>query len=173
MLGDERIESRTLIWAAGVAASPAAAWLGIATARGGRVPVMSDLSLPGNPEIFVIGDTAQVEGPGGQPLPGVAPVAKQEGAYVARVIAARIAGKRAPAPFRYRNLGNLATIGRKEAVVDFGRLQLTGRIAWLVWGLAHIYFLIGFRNRTAVAVDWLWSYLTYQRGARLITGQEM
>jgi len=173
VLGDERIESRTLIWAAGVAASPAAAWLGIATARGGRVPVMSDLSLPGNPEIFVIGDTAQVEGPGGQPLPGVAPVAKQEGAYVARVIAARIAGKRPPAPFRYRNLGNLATIGRKEAVVDFGRLQLTGRFAWLVWGLAHIYFLIGFRNRMAVAVDWLWSYLTYQRGARLITGQEM
>ncbi len=173
VLGDERIESRTLIWAAGVAASPAAAWLGIATARGGRVPVMSDLSLPGNPEIFVIGDTAQVEGRGGQPLPGVAPVAKQEGAYVARVIAARIAGKRPPAPFRYRNLGNLATIGRKEAVVDFGRLQLTGRFAWLVWGLAHIYFLIGFRNRMAVAVDWLWSYLTYQRGARLITGQEM
>jgi len=173
VLGEERIESRTLIWAAGVAASPAAAWLGIAPARGGRVPVMSDLSLPGNPEIFVIGDTAQVEGRGGQPLPGVAPVAKQEGAYVARVIAARIAGKRAPAPFRYRNLGNLATIGRKEAVVDFGRLQLTGRFAWLVWGLAHIYFLIGFRNRMAVAVDWLWSYLTYQRGARLITGQEM
>ncbi len=173
VLGDERIESRTLIWAAGVAASPAAAWLGIAPARGGRVPVMSDLSLPGNPEIFVIGDTAQVEGRGSQPLPGVAPVAKQEGAYVARVIAARIAGKRPPAPFRYRNLGNLATIGRKEAVVDFGRLQLTGRLAWLVWGLAHIYFLIGFRNRMAVAVDWLWSYLTYQRGARLITGQEM
>jgi NADH:ubiquinone reductase (H+-translocating) len=173
VLGDERIESRTLIWAAGVAASPAAAWLGIAPARGGRVPVMSDLSLPGNPEICVIGDTAQVEGPGDQPLPGVAPVAKQEGAYVARVIAARIAGKRPPGPFRYRNLGNLATIGRKEAVVDFGRLQLTGRFAWLVWGLAHIYFLIGFRNRMAVAVDWLWSYLTYQRGARLITGQEM
>jgi NADH dehydrogenase len=173
VLGDERIESRTLIWAAGVAASPAAAWLGIAPARGGCVPVMSDLSLPGKPEVFVIGDTAQVEGLGGQPLPGVAPVAKQEGAYVARVIAARIAGKRAPAPFRYRNLGNLATIGRKEAVVDFGRLQLTGRFAWLVWGLAPIYFLIGFRNRMAVAVDWLWSYLTYQRGARLITGQEM
>jgi NADH:ubiquinone reductase (H+-translocating) len=173
VLGDERIESRTLIWAAGVAASPAAAWLGIAPARGGRVPVMSDLSLPGKPEVFVIGDTAQVEGRGGQPLPGVAPAAKQEGAYVARVIAARIAGERAPAPFRYRYLGNLATIGRKQAVVDFGRLQLTGRFAWLVWGLAHIYFLIGFRNRMAVAVDWLWSYLTYQRGARLITGQEM
>ncbi len=177
VLGDERIESRTLIWAAGVAASPAAGWLGIASGRGGRVSVMADLSLPGHPEIFVIGDTAEVEGPDGQPLPGVAPVAKQEGAYVGRVIAARIAariaGARPPTPFRYRNLGNLATIGRKEAVVDFGRLQLTGRIAWLVWGLAHIYFLIGFRNRMAVAVDWLWSYLTYQRGARLITGQEM
>jgi NADH dehydrogenase len=172
-LGDERIESRTLIWAAGVAASSAAGWLGIAPGRGGRVPVTADLSVPEHPEIFVIGDTAQVEGPGGQPLPGVAPVAKREGAYVARVIAARIAGKSPPAPFRYRNLGNLATIGRREAVVDFGWLQLTGRIAWLVWGLAHIYFLIGFRNRMAVAVDWLWSYLTYQRGARLITGQEM
>ena len=173
VFGDERIESRTLIWAAGVAASLASTWLGIVPGRGGRVPVTADLSLPGHPEIFVIGDTAQIDGPDGQPLPGVAPVAKQEGAYVARVIAARIAGKRPPAPFRYANLGNLATIGRKEAVVDFGRLQLTGRIAWLVWGLAHIYFLIGFRNRMAVAVDWLWSYLTYQRGARLITGQEM
>ena len=172
VLDDERIESRTLIWAAGVAASPAATWLGVEPGRGGRVAVTPDLSLPGHPEIFVIGDTAQVEGPDGA-LPGVAPVAKQEGAYVARVIAARVAGKRPPGPFRYRNLGNLATIGRKEAVVDFGRLRLTGRIAWLVWGLAHIYFLIGFRNRMAVAVDWLWSYLTYQRGARLITGQEM
>jgi len=172
VLDDERIESRTLIWAAGVAASPAATWLGVEPGRGGRVAVTSDLSLPEHPEIFVIGDTAQVEGPNGA-LPGVAPVAKQEGAYVARVIAARIAGKRPPGPFRYRNLGNLATIGRREAVVDFGRLRLTGRIAWLVWGLAHIYFLIGFRNRMAVAVDWLWSYLTYQRGARLITGQEM
>jgi NADH dehydrogenase len=172
-LGDERIESRTLIWAAGVVASPAAGWLGIAPGRGGRAPVAADLSVPEHQEIFVIGDTAQVEGPGGQPLPGVAPVAKQEGAYVARVIAARIAGNSPPAPFRYRNLGNLATIGRKEAVVDFGRMKLTGRFAWLVWGLAHIYFLIGFRNRMAVAVDWLWSYLTYQRGARPITGQEM
>ena len=172
VLGDERIESRTLIWAAGVAASPAATWLGVEPGRGGRVPVTRDLSLSEHPEIFAIGDTAQVAGPSGV-LPGVAPVAKQEGAYVARVIAARIAGKRAPLPFRYRDLGNLATIGRKEAVVDFGRLQLTGRLAWLVWGLAHIYFLIGFRNRMAVAVDWLWSYLTYQRGARLITGQEM
>jgi len=172
VLNGERIDSRTLIWAAGVAASPAADWLGIAPGRGGRVPVDPDLTVPGHPEIFVVGDTAQVEGPHG-PLPGVAPVAKQEGAYVARVIAARLAGKPAPPPFRYRDLGNLATIGRKEAVVDFGRLKLTGRLAWLVWGLAHIYFLIGFRNRIAVAVDWLWSYLTYQRGARLIIGEDV
>jgi NADH:ubiquinone reductase (H+-translocating) len=170
-IGDERIESRTLIWAAGVAASPAAAWLRITPGRAGRVPVGADLTIPGHPEIFVVGDTAQVAGPAG-PLPGVAPVAKQEGAYVARFIATRIAGKPSPVPFRYRDYGNLATIGRREAVADFGWLRLTGRIAWLAWGAAHIYFLIGFRNRMAVAVDWLWSYLTYQRGARLITGQD-
>ena len=169
VLGDERIESRTLIWAAGVAASAAADWLGIGAGRGGRVPVGPDLSVPGHPEIFVIGDTAQVEGPHG-PLPGVAPVAKQQGAYVARVIAARLAGKPAPLPFRYRDFGNLATIGRKEAVADFGWVKLTGRLAWLVWGVAHIFFLIGFRNRLTVALEWLLSYLTYQRGARLITG---
>jgi NADH dehydrogenase FAD-containing subunit len=170
-LESERIESRTLIWAAGVAASPAAQWLGIEPARGGRVAVGPDLSVPGHPEIFVIGDTAEVAGPQG-PLPGVAPVAKQEGAYVAQVISARLLGKPAPAPFRYRSIGNLATIGRKSAVIDFGWLRLTGRLAWLVWGVAHIFFLIGFRNRMAVAVDWLWSYLTYQRGARLITGED-
>jgi len=172
VLGDERIDSRTLIWAAGVAASPAAAWLGIKPGPGGRVPVGPDLTLPGHPEIFVIGDTAQVEGARG-PLPGVAPVAKQQGAYVARVIAARLIGRPPPAPFRYGDFGNLATIGRREAVVDFGWLRLTGRIAWLVWGAAHIYFLIGFRNRIVVAIDWLWSYLTYKRGARLITGLDM
>jgi len=171
-IGNERIDSRTVIWAAGVAASPAAAWLGIEPGRGGRVPVGPDLTLPGHPEIFVIGDTAQVEGTNG-PLPGVAPVAKQQGAYVARVIAARLAGKPPPGPFRYRDFGNLATIGRHQAVVDFGWLRLTGRVAWLAWGMAHIYFLIGFRNRLAVVIDWLWSYITYQRGARLITGQDM
>jgi NADH:quinone reductase (non-electrogenic) len=171
VLDGERIESRTLIWAAGVAASPAAQWLGIAPGRGGRVPVGPDLTVPGHPEVFVIGDTADVQGARG-PLPGVAPVAKQQGAYVARVIAARLAGKPPPPPFHYRDLGNLATIGRREAVVDLGWLKLTGRLAWLVWGLAHIYFLIGFRNRMAVAIDWLWSYLTYQRGARLIVGDD-
>jgi NADH:ubiquinone reductase (H+-translocating) len=160
MLGDERIESCTLIWSAGVVASPPAEWLGVAPGRGGRVPIGPDLTLPGPPEIFVIGDTALVEGPR-EPLPGVAPVAKQQGAYVTRVIAARLAGKPPPPPFRYLDFGNLATTGRREAVVDFGRLKLTGRIAWPVWGVAHIYFLIGFRNRIVVALDWFWSYLTY------------
>jgi len=168
-LGAERIESRTLIWAAGVAASPVADWLAAERDRGGRVIVAPDLTFPDDPAIFVIGDCARVEGPAG-PLPGVAPVAKQQGAYVARVIRARLAGRPAPAPFRYRDYGNLATIGRREAVADFGWLRLTGRVAWLVWSGAHIYFLIGFRNRLTVALDWLWSYLTYQRGARLITG---
>jgi len=172
VVGNTRIDGRTLIWAAGVAASPAAIWLGIEPGRGGRAPVGTDLTVPGHPEIFVIGDTAQVAGPGG-PLPGVAPAAKQQGAYVARAIAARLAGKPPPGPFRYRDFGNLATIDRHQAVVDFGWLRLTGRLAWLAWGVAHIYFLIGFRNRLAVAIDWLWSYITYQRGARLITGQDM
>jgi len=172
VVGNTRIDGRTLIWAAGVAASPAAIWLGIEPGRGGRAPVGTDLTVPGHPEIFVIGDTAQVAGLGG-PLPGVAPAAKQQGAYVARAIAARLAGKPPPGPFRYRDFGNLATIGRHQAVVDFGWLRLTGRLAWLAWGVAHIYFLIGFRNRLAVAIDWLWSYITYQRGARLITGQDM
>ena len=170
-LGGMRIEARTILWAAGVAASPAAQWLGVDPGSGGRVSVGPDLTVPGNPLIFVIGDTAEVIAPHG-PLPGVAPVAKQEGAYVAKVIAARLAGKADPPPFRYYSIGNLATIGRKEAVVDLGWLRLTGRVAWLVWGSAHIYFLTGFRNRTTVAIDWLWSYLTYQRGARLITGDD-
>jgi NADH dehydrogenase len=171
LLGDARIESRTLIWAAGVTASPAAAWLGVEPGRGGRVPVGDDLSLAGHPEVFVIGDTALVEGRRGQ-LPGVAAVAKQQGAYAARIILARLRGKPAPGPFRYRDFGSLATIGRKAAVADLGWLRLTGRVAWLLWGGVHIYFLIGFRNRMAIAIDWLWSYLTYQRGARLITGED-
>jgi NADH dehydrogenase len=167
MLDTERIESRTVIWAAGVRASPAAEWLALETAGDGRVPVGVDLTVARHPEIFVIGDTAKVEGPDGQPLPGIATAAKQQGKYVARAITARLAG-RTPPPFRYRNLGNLATIGRREAVADFGWLRLSGRLGWLLWSAAHIYFLIGFRNRVVVAAEWLWSYLTYQRGARLI-----
>jgi NADH dehydrogenase len=168
VVGNERIESRTLIWAAGVTASPAACWLGAQCDRSGRVIVDLDLTVPSYPEVFVIGDTAHAEGKAG-PLPGVAPVAKQQGAYVAQVIAARISGREPPGPFRYRDYGNLATIGRREAVADLGWAQLWGRAGWLLWSIAHIYFMIGFRRRILVAVEWFWSYLTYQRGARLIT----
>jgi NADH dehydrogenase len=169
IVGDERIEARTILWAAGVAASPAAKWLGAEKDRAGRVLVGPDLTLPGHPEIFVIGDTALAKDAVGKPLPGIAPVAKQEGAYVAALIRARLGGRTLP-PFRYRHLGNLATIGRRAAVADFGRIRLTGRIAWLLWGIVHVYFLIGFRNRLAVLIDWLWAYVTYHRGSRLITG---
>lgn len=169
-LGAERILSTCIVWGAGVAASPAAKWLEAEHDRAGRVMVGPDLTLPGHPEIFVIGDTAHALGADGKPLPGVAPVAKQQGQHVAKTIHARLTGRPAPRPFRYRNLGNLATIGRKAAVADFGWLRVSGRLAWLLWGLVHIYFLIGFRNRVAVLLDWLWAYVTFQRGARLITG---
>jgi NADH:quinone reductase (non-electrogenic) len=158
-------------WRAG-ASSPAAKWLGAEKDRAGRVIVGRDLTLPGHPEIFVIGDTAAALGLDGKPLPGVAPVAKQQGAHVARVIAARIAGRTEPPSFRYRNYGDLATIGRKVAVADFGRVRLSGRLAWLLWGGVHVLFLIGFRNRAAVLLDWLWAYVTFQRGARLITSEK-
>jgi len=168
-VGPERIETRTAIWAAGVMASPAGRWLEAETDRAGRVLVNSDLTLPGHPNIFVIGDTAHVAGRDGNLLPGVAPVAKQEGKYVAKLLRARLAGKALP-PFRYRDYGSLATIGRKSAVVQLGRFKLKGFFAWVLWSVAHIYFLIGFRNRLAVALHWLWNYVTFQRGTRLITG---
>jgi NADH dehydrogenase len=167
-----RIEARTILWAAGVQAAPAAKWLQADKDRAGRVKVNPDLSVPGEPDIFVIGDNATVTQANGQPVPGVAPAAKQMGDYVARVIAGRIAGKPVAAPFRYRNYGNFATIGRHAAVADFGWLRLSGYPAWLLWGAAHIYFLIGFRNRLAVMLDWLWAYVTFQRGVRLITGAD-
>jgi len=169
-LGDERIPSATIIWAAGVAASPAAQWLGVEGDKAGRIIVGSDLSVRGHPEIWVLGDTASVPGDDGRPLPGVAPVAKQQGGYVAKVIRKRIENSTPLPPFRYRDLGNLATIGRRAAVADFGRLRLSGRLAWLLWGGVHILFLIGFRNRMVVLLEWLWAYFTYQRSARLITG---
>ena len=171
-VGTERVEAATVLWAAGVAASPVARWLGIEADRLGRVPVAPDLSVPGFPELFVAGDVALVSDATGRPLPGVAPAAKQAGAYVARVIAARVAGRPAPPPFRYRDFGNLATIGRRAAVIDFGWLRIKGGIAWWIWGIAHIYFLIGMRNRLIVSLQWLWAYLTFDRGARLITGRE-
>jgi NADH dehydrogenase len=172
VVAGERIESRTILWGAGVMASPAAKWLGAEADRAGRVTVGPDLSVPRLGNVFVIGDTAAVVDAAGVPVPGVAPAAKQEGRYVARVIMARLAGRPAPAPFRYRNWGNMATIGRKAAVADFGRVHLSGFPAWLLWSLAHVYFLIGLRNRITVALNWGWNYLTFQRGARLITGPQ-
>ncbi|HET7848547.1 MAG TPA: NAD(P)/FAD-dependent oxidoreductase [Pseudolabrys sp.] len=166
--GGERIEAATVIWAAGVAASPAATWIGAAAGAAGRVKVAPDLSVPAHPEIFVIGDCADIKDDHGKPLPGIAPVAKQMGRYVAAVIRARLARAPAPPAFHYRHYGDLATIGRKTAVVKMGRLELTGFIGWLFWGIAHIYFLIGVKNRLIVAMTWLWSYLTFKRGARLI-----
>ncbi|MGE5164418.1 MAG: NAD(P)/FAD-dependent oxidoreductase [Sphingobacteriales bacterium] len=166
---DEFIPTRTIIWAAGVMASPAGRWLGTAIDRAGRVVVRADLSVQGHPDIFVIGDTAAVAGPVGAMLPGVAPVAKQQGQYIARTLIARHQGRIAPG-FRYRNFGSLATIGRSRAVAQFGRVRLSGFAAWVLWSIAHVYFLIGFRNRFVVALNWAWSYLTFQRGSRLITG---
>ena len=169
-IAGERIEARTILWAAGVAASPAAKWLDAEADRAGRAKVEPDLTVSGHPEIFVLGDTATVAGADGRPLPGIAPVAKQQGRYAAEVIVSRLEGGPAPPVFRYRHLGNLATVGRKVAVADFGFARLHGRAAWLLWGLVHVYFLIGFRNRLAVLLDWLWAYVTFQRGSRLITG---
>ncbi len=163
-----RIEAATVIWAAGVVASPAAEWIGAEHDRAGRIKVNADLSVPGRPEIFAVGDTVTVTEPNGRLVPGIAPAAKQMGHYVGKVIAARVEGRPAPGPFAYRHLGELAAIGRKSAVVKLGYLQLTGFLGWLFWSAVHIYFLIGLRNRFVVAVNWLWSYLTFQRGARLI-----
>lgn len=165
----EFVPAALVVWAAGVQAAPPAAWLGGETDRQGRVKVGPALSPPWRPEIFVIGDAAHVEDACGAPLPALAPVAKQQGAYVARVIRARATGGRPPEPFRYRDYGALATIGRRAGVADFGRVRLTGRLAWALWGLVHIYFLIGFRNRLSVFLNWFWYYLTESVGARVIT----
>jgi len=164
-LGEKRIESEAIVWAAGVVAGPAANWIGAEQDLAGRIKVERDLSVPGHPEIFAVGDTAVLPGP----IPGIAPAAKQMGRYVGKLIAARIAGAKEAKPFVYRHAGDLATIGRKSAVVKLHRIELTGFIGWLFWSVAHIYFLIGIRNRFVVAITWLWSYITYQRGARLIT----
>jgi NADH dehydrogenase len=167
-LKDGRIDAATVIWAAGVVASPATGWLAAEHDNAGRVIVRADLSLPGDNNVFVIGDTASVRGAGSTPVPGLASAAKQMGHYVGRLIAERIAG-RSVLPFRYRNLGTLAAIGRRAAIVEFRSFQLKGFIGWLFWSVVHIYFLIGLRNRFVVALTWLWSYVTFQRGARLIT----
>jgi NADH:ubiquinone reductase (H+-translocating) len=170
--GEEHLTAGCMIWAAGVTASPAGSWLGAETDRAGRVNVTPELTLPAHPEVFVIGDTATVIGTDSQPIPGIAPAAKQMGRYVGGVIAARVAGRAAPQRFHYRHHGNLATIGRHSAVVELGKIRLTGWLGWIFWSLAHVWYLIGFRSRFVVGFEWLWSYLTLQRGARLITWDE-
>ena len=165
------LNAATIIWAAGVLASPAAKWLGVEADRAGRIKVNSDLTVPGSPNIFAIGDTVSVLAPTGKPVPGIGDAAKQGGKHAAMAIRARLAGQPAPA-FRYRHLGDIATIGRSAAVIDFGWLQLTGWVGWWAWGLAHIYFLIGIKNRISVALSWLWIYLSGHRSARLITWGE-
>ncbi len=171
-LGGETIKARTIVWAAGVRASAAGRWLGTATDRAGRVVVNADFSVPGYSNVYVAGDTVAFKQSDGGFLPGVAPAAKQAGAYIGALIAARAAGKAEPKPFAYGDFGTMATIGRRNAIADFGRVHLKGLLGWLLWSLAHVYFLIGFRNRLSVALSWAWSYVTYQRGVRLITGHD-
>jgi NADH:ubiquinone reductase (H+-translocating) len=161
-IGEEKIAARTVLWAAGVAASPLARTLGVPLERGGRVRVAPDLSVEGHPEIFVVGDLVALEG-----VPGIAPAAKQMGRHAARNIRLSLAG-RARKPFKYKDYGQLATIGRNAAVAMIGRLHLSGYPAWLLWLLAHIYFLIGFRNRVVVLIDWAWAYWTQERNARIV-----
>ena len=167
--GGEKLPAGAIIWAAGVAASQAAEWLGAPADRVGRLIVEPDLTVPGHPEIFAIGDTAHVDWKEGRLVPGIAPAAKQQGKHVAATIRARLSGDTAARPFRYKHDGDLATIGKRAAAIDFGWIRLTGWIAWWIWGLAHIYFLIGLRNRLTVSLSWLWIYTTGQRSARLIT----
>ncbi|MBP0579019.1 NAD(P)/FAD-dependent oxidoreductase [Labrys sp. LIt4] len=167
--GGKLLPARTIVWAAGVRASPAAEWLGVPADRNGRIIVEPGLTVPGHPEIFAIGDTVSLAGPDGKPVPGIAPAAKQAGVYVARVIRARLAGNPAPPPFRYKHQGSLAQIGKKRAVIDFGWIKLRGALAWWIWGIAHIYFLISVRSRLSVALNWLWIHTRNQRSARLIT----
>jgi NADH dehydrogenase len=167
--GGRSIAASVILWAAGVRASPAAIWLGAPADNAGRVKVAADLSVPGNADIFVIGDTATVNVWHGKPAPGIAPAAKQQGVHVARTIKRRLAGDSQPRAFRYMHAGDLATIGKRSAVIDFGWCKLRGWIAWWFWGMAHIYFLIGLRNRLAVALSWLWIYMTGSRSACLIT----
>lgn len=172
IVAGERIPCRTIFWAAGVIASPAATWMSGDMDREGRLKVAPDLSVPGHANIFAVGDTALSEGWRGNPVPGLAPAAKQGGQYAAKVIRARLEGRGPPPPFRYRHTGSLATIGRKSAVADFGWIRLSGVVAWWLWGPVHVFLLIGGRNRSSVAIEWLWAYLTFKRGTRLITGDQ-
>jgi len=166
-LGDAHLAAKTVIWTAGVAASPAGKWLNVEVDRAGRVKVQPNLTIPEHANVFVIGDTGSLT-QNGKLLPGVAPVAMQEGTYAGAVIADRVADKRHTKPFHYRNKGNLATVGRAYSIADFGFLRLTGPVGWTFWLVVHIFFLIDFRSRSLVMFQWAWAYLTFQRGARLI-----
>jgi len=167
-----KLSAKVILWAAGVRASSAADWLGVPADHANRIKVEPDLSAPSHPEIFVIGDTATLDGWQGKPVPGIAAAAKQQGRHVAATIRLRLRGDASPRPFRYKHSGSLAIIGERSAVIDLGRTRIRGRIAWWIWGLAHIYFLIGTRNRLTVALNWLWIYATGNRSARLITQGE-
>ena len=167
--GGQQLRARTIIWAAGVRASPAGEWLKAPVDRAGRVEVLPDLTVPGHPEVFVIGDTATIKDGDGRSVPGIAPAAKQAGRHVAATLHARLSGKAAPGAFRYRHAGSLAQIGKRRAVADFGWIKVRGALAWWLWGIAHIYFLVEVRSRLAVALSWLWVYTRNQRSCRLIT----
>ncbi len=169
-IGDQRLPARTALWAAGVTASPAAQWLGCPGDDAGRVIVGQDLSVEGLHGIYAVGDTAACQGWHGNPVPGLAPAAKQAGRYVARVIDAALEKRRPPPPFRYHHAGSLATIGREAAVAELGPVRLWGALAWWFWGAAHVTLLVGGRNKATVILDWLWAYLTYRQSTRLITG---
>jgi NADH dehydrogenase len=167
MLKSEWLSARTILWAAGVMASPAAHWLVVTPDHIGRVPVGPQLNVAGLDNVFVIGYTAHTQRKPGTPLPGVAPVARQQGKYVAELLTARARGHKFRRPFRHSDCGRLATIGRKAAVADFGLVRLTGFLAWTLWSVAHIYFIVGYSNRFSVAAKWLWAYITFQHGVRL------
>jgi len=170
LVGKTRIDAGLILWCAGTEARPAARWIGAAAAPNGAVQVEADCSVPGFPEIFAIGDVASFSAGLPRPLPGLAPVAKQQGGYVGRLIKARITGAKLPGPFRYRDLGTMAVIGRSHAIADFGRFKLTGFLAWLTWSLVHLMLLVDFRSRVVVYLNWSWAFFTYGRGARLLTG---
>ena len=171
IVNGERIEAANVFWAAGTRANPAAQWIDAASARNNAVEVTDECSVPGHPEIFAIGDVSSYKGADGKPLPGLAPVAKQQGAYIAKVVASRVGRRKHPGPFKYRNLGTMAVIGRSHAIAVLGGVKLTGRVAWLAWSLVHLLLLIGFRNRLMVFTNWAWAFFTYGRGARLVVGR--
>ncbi|MGA2025124.1 MAG: NAD(P)/FAD-dependent oxidoreductase [Steroidobacteraceae bacterium] len=169
-VGATRIEASLILWCAGTEARPAARWIGAAAARNGAIEVAPDCSVPAWPEIFAIGDVACFAGTDGKPLPGLAAVAKQQGRYVGKLLRSRLTGRRAPGPFRYRDWGSMAVIGRSHAIAQFGRLRFKGFFAWLTWSLVHLMLLIDFRSRVMVYLNWSWAWFTYGRGARLLTG---